>query len=76
MHVLDIMYMVEISQRTLAMFVGVVALRYQHHITKCHNSHKHIVRANNYSSDRNGNPATFSRMFVTLRKFKELFYPT
>ena len=23
------------------MFVGVVALRYQHHITKCHHSHKH-----------------------------------
>ena len=35
------------SQKTLTMFVGVVALRYQHHttcvvlITECHNSHKH-----------------------------------
>ena len=31
------------SQRTLTMFVGVVALRYQHVvlITKCHNSCKH-----------------------------------
>ena len=32
------------SQRTLTMFLGVVALRYQHHgvlITECHNSHKH-----------------------------------
>ena len=29
------------SQRTLTMFVGVVTLRYQHHITECHNSHKH-----------------------------------
>ena len=34
------------SQRTLTMFVGVVAFRYQHHtcvvlITECHNSHKH-----------------------------------
>ena len=37
------------SQRTMTMFVGVVALRYQHHttqccvvlITKCHNFHKH-----------------------------------
>ena len=26
---------------TLAMFVGVVALCYKHHITECHNSHKH-----------------------------------
>ena len=34
------------SQRTLTLFVGVVALRYQHHtalvlITECHNSYKH-----------------------------------
>ena len=34
------------SQRTLTMFVGVVALCYQCHwcvvlITECHNSHKH-----------------------------------
>ena len=34
------------SQKTVTMFVGVVALRYQHHlccmvlITECHNSHK------------------------------------
>ena len=30
-----------ISQRTLTMFVEVVALRYKQHITECHNSHKH-----------------------------------
>ena len=37
-------------KRTLTMFVGVVALRYQHHttycvvlITECHNSRKHRV---------------------------------
>ena len=36
-----------LSQRTLTVFVGVVALHYQHYmcyvvlITKCHNSHKH-----------------------------------
>ena len=29
------------SRSTLTMFVEVVALRYQHHITECHNSHKH-----------------------------------
>ena len=31
------------SQRTLTMFMGVVTLRYQHHvlITECHNFHKH-----------------------------------
>ena len=29
-----------LGQRALTMFVGVVALRYQHH-TKCNNSHKH-----------------------------------
>ena len=25
----------------VAIWVGVVALRYQHHTTECHNSHKH-----------------------------------
>ena len=30
-----------LSQRTLTMFVRVVALCYQHHTMECHNSHKH-----------------------------------
>ena len=42
---INLLYHMEISQKTLPMFVGAVALRYQHHttvvlITKCHNSHK------------------------------------
>ena len=36
-----VMYISIDSQRTLTMFVGVVALRYQHHTTECHNSHMH-----------------------------------
>ena len=34
-------YLLSSSQRTLTMFVGVVALRYVVLITECHNSHKH-----------------------------------
>ena len=39
-----------LSQRTLTMFVGVVALRYQHHmfIIECHNSHKHSQSPTRY----------------------------
>ena len=29
------------SQTALTMIVGVVPLRYQHHMTECHNFHKH-----------------------------------
>ena len=40
-YVYDTQAYLRFSQRTLNMFVGVVALRYDHMISECHNFHKH-----------------------------------
>ena len=39
------LYVVIAIQMTVTMFVGVVALQIQYHITECHNFHK-LVRVN------------------------------